>query len=99
MAELVTHGSDGLLFEPGNEADLAAQVAALSADPIAMRAKARQTFENKYTAEQNYPALMSIYEAALNQAASRSTRTTAAHLRHAPIETKPLNAAPCGRSG
>jgi glycosyltransferase involved in cell wall biosynthesis len=74
MAELITPGMDGLLFEPGNEADLAAQIASLTANPAAMRAAARSRFEETYTAQRNYPALMAIYESALNGYASRTER-------------------------
>jgi glycosyltransferase involved in cell wall biosynthesis len=78
MAELVDHGVNGLLFEPANEADLAAQVATLVADPFKMRSGARQTFESRYTAEQNYPALMAIYQAAADRFAGRPQRSDSA---------------------
>jgi glycosyltransferase involved in cell wall biosynthesis len=83
MSELVTDGVNGLQFEPGNEADLAAQVAHVIADGNGMRTGARQEFEDKYTADRNYPALMSVYEAALNRATGRLKRKTAPDQPHA----------------
>jgi glycosyltransferase involved in cell wall biosynthesis len=68
MAELVKDGVNGILFDPGNEADLVTQVDRLIASGEALRDGARREFESKYTAEANYPALMSIYDAALNRA-------------------------------
>jgi glycosyltransferase involved in cell wall biosynthesis len=68
MAELVRDGENGFLFDPGNEADLARQVERLLASGNSLRDGARREFESKYTAEANYPALMSIYNAALNRA-------------------------------
>jgi glycosyltransferase involved in cell wall biosynthesis len=91
MAELVTPGVNGLLFEPGDEVDLEEKVAALTAQPAAMRAGARKTFEDRYTAERNYPALMSVYEAALNRS-SRATQPTAANSRQAAPAARPLAA-------
>jgi glycosyltransferase involved in cell wall biosynthesis len=104
MAELITHGVDGLLFEPGDEADLAAQMNRLFVNPTSagssgMRARARQTFETKYTAEQNYPALMAIYHAALGLAAGRSERTSALNDGRVSSAIAPLTAQPCGRTG
>ena len=68
VAELVEHGRTGLLFRPGDQEDLAAQIGwALShpAELRRMRGEARAEFEAKYTAERNYLALMEIYRAAL----------------------------------
>ena len=66
IAELIDHGRTGLLFEPGNAEDLAAQVRwALShpAELAQMRQAVRAEFEAKYTAEANYHQLMEIYAA------------------------------------
>jgi glycosyltransferase involved in cell wall biosynthesis len=81
MTELVTPGVNGLLFDPGSEIDLVAKISSLLADPFAMRAGARKTFEDRYTASRNYPALMSIYEAAMNRA-SRPTPAADPNPRH-----------------
>jgi glycosyltransferase involved in cell wall biosynthesis len=75
MAELVDDGRTGLLFEPGNAADLAQKVRRLAADPDAragLGRAARARFENHYTAERNYAMLTEIYrQARRNQANSR----------------------------
>jgi glycosyltransferase involved in cell wall biosynthesis len=70
MAEVVDHGRTGLLFEPGSPAALASAVRQLQAEPLLlrrMRHAARQEYEQKYTAEVNYRALMAIYERALGR--------------------------------
>jgi len=75
MVQVVEHGRTGLLFEPGNPADLAAGVRRLLADREELnrlRREARREYETKYTAEQNYQALMAIYERALPAKEDRS---------------------------
>jgi glycosyltransferase involved in cell wall biosynthesis len=67
MAELVHDGCTGLLFEPGDSADLVVKIQTLLEDPAkvtAMRRAARREYEEKYTAETNYRMLMRIYEEA-----------------------------------
>jgi glycosyltransferase involved in cell wall biosynthesis len=93
MPELVTHGVNGLLFEPGNEVDLAAQVAKVVANPTQMRSGARQSFEEKFTAERNYPAMMAIYDIALQRVASRAKKSAAKPLSAAPPVSSRANAA------
>lgn len=64
LAAMIRHRETGLLFEPGNAADLAAQVRWFLSNPNElppMRAKARREFETNYTGERNYQLLMSIY--------------------------------------
>lgn len=68
VADIVTDGVTGVLFRPGDAADLQARVAAAWADPArlaAMGAAARRTFEAEYTAERSYERLMEIYGAAI----------------------------------
>ncbi len=68
MAEMVTHERTGLLFTPGDAADLARQVRWAFEHPEAMnamRVAARREFEEKYTAESNYKMLIGIYEEAI----------------------------------
>jgi glycosyltransferase involved in cell wall biosynthesis len=68
MAEVVTHGRTGLLFKPGDPADLALRVDELLSDParlIAYRQEARREFEAHYTGARNYQQLMEVYETAL----------------------------------
>jgi glycosyltransferase involved in cell wall biosynthesis len=64
MEELVIHEETGLLFEPGNAAALAPAIRKLcfGSDLRAMRKRARREFEDKYTADESYFRLMSIYE-------------------------------------
>ncbi len=71
MAELVDHGVNGLLFEPGNEADLARQVAAFLSRGGDLRLAARRTFEARYTGAEGYRALMAVYESAIHKARQR----------------------------
>jgi glycosyltransferase involved in cell wall biosynthesis len=65
LGELVEHETTGLLFAPGQAADLARQVRRLTSDDAlaaALRRQARQRYLDRYTAEQNYQILMAIYE-------------------------------------
>jgi glycosyltransferase involved in cell wall biosynthesis len=67
MAEMVRHERTGLLFEPGNPQDLAREMERLLKDDSlrhAMRPAARAEFEQRFTAERNYPQLMAVYERA-----------------------------------
>lgn len=68
MSELVKDGKTGLLFEPGDEKDLAMKIKFLLNNPDKckrMGEEARREFENKYTAERNYEMLMEIYRNAI----------------------------------
>ena len=74
MAELVRDGHTGLLFRPGDPADLAEKVLYAFSHPehlAAMRINARREFEEKYTAERNYKMLIAIYEQAIENAQRR----------------------------
>ena len=67
MAEAVEDGRTGLLFRPGDAGDLAATIAWAATHPVElarMRREARAEFEARYTAGQNYQALIEIYERA-----------------------------------
>ena len=68
LSELVEPGYNGLLFQPGNVEDLVAQVSLLLSNPAKlqqMRLAARQSFEAKYTAADNYQRLEKIYHSLL----------------------------------
>ncbi|MEP6960521.1 MAG: glycosyltransferase family 4 protein [Acidobacteriota bacterium] len=72
MAELVRDGYNGLLFRPGDPADLAAKVRYAFEHPehlAAMRVNARREYEEKYTAARNYKLLLAIYEQAIENRA------------------------------
>ncbi len=68
LPEMVDEYRTGLLFRPGDAADLADKVRWTFDHPDqiqAMRAAARLEYEAKYTAEINYKRLMEIYELAI----------------------------------
>ncbi len=63
-AELVAEGETGLLFAPGDAADLAAKVAWAAANPRRLREMglaARRAFVARYTGDANYAMLMEVY--------------------------------------
>lgn len=67
MAELIEDGCTGELFEPGSAEDLARKVRQLVDDPprlARMRKAARQCYEDKHTAENNYRQLLAVYDQA-----------------------------------
>ena len=69
LAGLVEDGVTGLLFEPGNAADLAAKMSWALEHPAElsqMGRNARLEYERSYTAERNYELLMNIYEDAID---------------------------------
>jgi glycosyltransferase involved in cell wall biosynthesis len=69
-SELVTDGRTGLLFRPGDPRDLAAKAETLWNDGGSlgyMRGEARDEFEKKYTAQENYRILTSVYDSVLNE--------------------------------
>jgi glycosyltransferase involved in cell wall biosynthesis len=71
MQEIVEDGRTGLHFTPGDADDLAEKVDWAWNHPERMQSmakEARKEYENKYTAEKNYPRLMEIYECALKNA-------------------------------
>jgi glycosyltransferase involved in cell wall biosynthesis len=70
MASMVEHQKTGLLFRPGDPADLAAQVGWYLDHPTELkevRHRARLEYEQKYTSERNYRQLMAIYDEALHR--------------------------------
>ena len=80
LVELVEEGVTGLLFEPGNAADLANKMRWAQANPermAAMGAAARARYEAHYTAERNYAQLIDIYRDAM-----AAMRTEVGHGAH-----------------
>jgi glycosyltransferase involved in cell wall biosynthesis len=68
MQEIVEDGRTGLHFTAGDAQDLAAKVEWAWNHPEEMQEmgkQARREYENKYTAEKNYPLLMEIYQHAI----------------------------------
>jgi glycosyltransferase involved in cell wall biosynthesis len=71
LAELVEHGVTGLLFAPGDSADLAQNLQWAAAHPnemAAMGRNARAVYERLYTPEINHYKLMTIYRSAIAEA-------------------------------
>ena len=67
-AELITHGTTGLLFRPKDPHDLAAKIQWALDHPGEMQAmgrRARAIFEEKYTETSNYDQLIQIYQKAM----------------------------------
>jgi glycosyltransferase involved in cell wall biosynthesis len=68
MADLIDEGVTGLLFEPGNAAELAQRLQWARDNPERMRrmgAQAREQYERKYTPEVNFSQLLAIYHGVL----------------------------------
>jgi glycosyltransferase involved in cell wall biosynthesis len=68
VSVVVRDGENGLLFEPGNAADLAAKLDALAADPDRARRMGlagRRLVEEEHSPERHYKALMKAFDAAL----------------------------------
>ncbi len=68
MAELVSDGRTGLLFEPGSAEDLAAKIRWAQAHPaemLQMGQAARLEYEARYTPERNCAELIAIYRSAM----------------------------------
>lgn len=68
LADLVEDGRTGLLFAPGDAADLAEKVRWAAEHPtemLAMGRAARALYEERFTADANYLALITIYEEAI----------------------------------
>lgn len=68
LIDIVEDGVTGLLFNPGDAADLAEKIAwaeSHPADMLRMGQAARAEYEAKYTPDRNYRILMEIYEDAI----------------------------------
>lgn len=68
LIDIVREGVTGLLFQPGDAADLRAKLAWAETHPremARMGQAARAEYEAKYTPERNYETLMDIYEDAI----------------------------------
>lgn len=77
MVSLVSHRQTGLHFRAGDPQDLASVVRWAidhKGELLAMRQAAREEFETKYTAEQNYQQLRAIYERAIHSASNSGRR-------------------------
>ncbi|HZW12795.1 MAG TPA: glycosyltransferase [Noviherbaspirillum sp.] len=69
LADIVQDGVTGLLFNPGDSADLAAKMAWASVHPeemTRMGRAARAQYTAEYTPERNYEILMDIYDDAIS---------------------------------
>ena len=68
IATIIEDNKTGLLFEPGDPADLGEKVCLLMEKreiTIDLGKAARAKFEANYTADKNYETLMNIYETAV----------------------------------
>ncbi len=68
LPELITHGSDGVLFRAGDPAALAAAFAEAAANPAQFRhygELARKSYEQRFDPEQNLAKLLDIYRFAI----------------------------------
>ena len=68
LAEIVSEGKTGLLFEPGSPADLADKIAWALSHPdemAAMGRNARARYESEFSPEVNYRRLMELYGEAM----------------------------------
>jgi glycosyltransferase involved in cell wall biosynthesis len=68
LAELVTDGETGLLFEPGNTSSLVERIEWARLNPAEMARmgrRAREVYDAEFTPERNHEQLMAIYRLAL----------------------------------
>ncbi len=92
IPELVAPGETGLLFDPGSEDELAAQVGWAWSHPREMKqmgVAARQNFLQRYTPERNYNRLIDIYGAAIAQASQWHLPSTLSTISHSVIRGAP----------
>ncbi len=81
IPEFVEDGVTGLLFQPGNGEDLANKIRWATDHPEAMAEFGRRALERhreRYTPEQNYQMLMSVYESAMARHRSPLSRQAGA---------------------
>jgi len=75
---MIDHKINGLLFEPGNMADLYKNIFWVISNPndsMSMGGNSRKTYEELYTPEKNYDTLMSIYDKAIRIEKQFKSRT------------------------
>ena len=78
LPQLVAEGTTGLLFEPGNAADLASKLAWAHAHPermAEMGVNARTEYEAKLTGAANYKILIDVYTQAESERRTSERRT------------------------
>lgn len=90
LADIIKDGETGLLYEPGQPADLAAKITWIAKNENEchhMAQNARRVYKTEYTADRNYERLMAIYGAAVEgriaELAGVSGMKTAVHARPA----------------
>jgi glycosyltransferase involved in cell wall biosynthesis len=69
LGELIDDGATGLLFKPGDAADLAEKITWANGHPVEMLAMGRRAYASylkRYTAQENYKLLMDIYGIAIS---------------------------------
>lgn len=78
LAEIVSDGKTGLLFEAGNPADFARKMTWALDHPKEMAElgrNARKQYETEYSAEVNYRLLIAIYQDAMEEVKANAGRT------------------------
>jgi glycosyltransferase involved in cell wall biosynthesis len=78
LAEIISHGDTGLLFEPGNAEDLANRIQSLlenQEDISRMGKNAQLIYQAKYTPELNIQLLMDIYQQAIQENSLNSQKS------------------------
>jgi glycosyltransferase involved in cell wall biosynthesis len=86
MQDLITDGSTGLHFTPGDSEDLASKAEHAWTHPTildAMRKQSRRTYEATYTATRNYEMLLETYERAIRNNEVRRAGLEVDHLNPA----------------
>ena len=74
IPEIITHGQDGLLFQPGDADELAERIRYLLARPetrVAMGKAARAKVVEKFHSAKHYERILSIYETLLVQGSAQ----------------------------
>lgn len=98
MAELIQEGESGLLFEAGNANELADRIRWAHEHPsemAAMGARARQIYEEHFTADRNHQMLMAVYQEAMG---SNASGTSESHQGSPSIEPTHRNSTRIGDS-
>lgn len=77
LSDVIQDGISGLLFDPGQAADLAAKVKWMINHPDdggRMSTNGRAEYETKYTADRNYESLIGIYHRVVGVSSDRPTQ-------------------------
>lgn len=76
FTELITHGTDGVLFDPGDPAALGLAITDVEADPERYALygdRARQTYEQRFDPQRGMEELLKIYHFAITHCMTKDT--------------------------